>query len=146
MLGQASGIYDADMDRVLKITFAVLMAAPASASAAPARVAAPLYDAVALNIGLNCRWQPRCMADQRKAMQRALGFVGSKHPPAWRVQLCNHNASRGRNRVDWIGFNHCIRNTTLAPLPPPPRPAVRHRRRSAVERFEFDSSFDGVAA
>jgi hypothetical protein len=70
-----------------------------------------LHDPVALNIGINCQWQERCMKLHRGAMKRALYFVRVKHPPQWRVQLCNRNASRGGYRVDWIGFDHCIRNS-----------------------------------
>ena len=40
----------------------------------------------------------------------------AKYPPAsWRIQLCNRNASRGGTRVDWIGFNNCVRNASLQP-------------------------------
>ena len=28
-------------------------------------------------------------------------------------QLCNRNAGRGGYRVDWVGFEHCIRNSGL---------------------------------
>ncbi len=73
------------------------------------------YDPVALNIGVNCQWQSRCMADQRRAMNRALSFVAATRPPQWRVQLCNRNAGRGGYRVDWVGFDHCIRNSLLRP-------------------------------
>lgn len=72
-----------------------------------------LYDPVALNIGVNCQWQLRCMERQRTAMKRALAYVASRKPSQWRVQLCNRNASRGVGRVDWVGFNHCIRNPSL---------------------------------
>jgi hypothetical protein len=86
----------------------------------------PLHDSVSLNIGLNCQWQQRCIADQKKAMKRALKYVKKYEPPAWRVHLCNKNASRHRFRVDWIGFNNCIRNADLRPLPPrPPKKRVR---------------------
>ena len=74
-----------------------------------------LYDAVALNIGVNCQWQSRCMSQQRSAMKRSLGYVSSARPPHWRVQMCNRNAGRGGYRVDWIGFDHCIRNAGLRP-------------------------------
>jgi len=74
-----------------------------------------LYDAVALNIGINCQWQTHCMAQQRTAMKRSLGYVEAKRPPHWRVQMCNRNAGRGGYRVDWIGFEHCIRNDQLRP-------------------------------
>jgi hypothetical protein len=72
-----------------------------------------LYDPIALNIGVNCQWQPRCMAAQRTAMKRALAYVSSRNPPRWRVQVCNRNAGRGGYRVDWVGFDHCIRNPNL---------------------------------
>jgi hypothetical protein len=82
------------------------------AFSAPA-AAAPLHDSVSLNIGLNCQWQPRCMDLQRNAMQRALTYVHKARPAAWRIHQCNRNAARKRYRVDWIGFDNCIRNTSL---------------------------------
>ena len=85
-----------------------------------------LYDAVALNIGVNCQWQTHCMKQQRSAMKHALGYVSAENPPQWKIHLCNRNASRGGVRVDWIGYNHCIRNPSLKP--PPPRPRKRSRR------------------
>ena len=96
-----------------------LMPAAAQSSAPP-----PLYDPVFLNIGLACRWAGRCMDRQKDAMKRALKFVRKQNPPTWRVHLCNQNASRRRQRVDWIGFDHCIRNEALRPPPP-----TVHRRR-----------------
>jgi hypothetical protein len=78
----------------------------ATAAAAPN---APLFDSVRLNIGLNCRWERRCIAAQTSAMHRALAYVRTKHPPQARIHLCNRNASRGRPRIDWIGFDNCIR-------------------------------------
>lgn len=74
---------------------------------------APLHNPVVLNIGFVCKWDLRCMNRQDQAMRRALGFVRKSRPPAWKVQLCNRNASRKRTRVDWIGFNNCIRNKKL---------------------------------
>jgi hypothetical protein len=74
-----------------------------------------LYDPVALNIGVNCQWQPRCMGKQRSAMKRALSFVARQHPAHWRVELCNRNAGKGGYRVDWVGFDNCIRNAALRP-------------------------------
>ena len=82
-----------------------------------------LHDPVTLNIGVNCQWQPRCMAAQRSAMNRALRYVAMTRLPQWRIQLCNRNASRGGNRVDWLGFEHCIRNSSLL------KPAALRRRR-----------------
>lgn len=85
-----------------------------------------LYDAVALNIGVNCQWQAHCMAQQRAAMKSSLGYVSSAHPPHWRVQLCNRNANRGGYRVDWVGFEHCIRNASLQRGGPARRRPKRH--------------------
>lgn len=75
-----------------------------------------LYDPVSLNIGVNCQWQSRCIAQQHRSMKRALRYVEKQRPPQWRVQLCNRNARRAGNRVDWIGFEHCIRNPALRPV------------------------------
>lgn len=68
-----------------------------------------------LNIGHVCRWDNRCMKKQEQAMNRAVKYVRKNRPPGWKVQLCNVNASRGLNRVDWIGFGNCIRNPRLRP-------------------------------
>jgi hypothetical protein len=105
------------------IPLAALMLAPAAAEAQPR---APLQDAVALNIGLNCQWQQGCMTKQQRAMKKALKYVQKYRPAAWRVQLCNRNAGRKRYRVDWVGFDNCIRNAALRPLPP--RPLKRRSR------------------
>jgi hypothetical protein len=83
---------------------------------------APLYDPVILNIGINCQWQQSCEERQRSAMMHAAQFIAATHPQLWRIHLCNRNARRGPARVDWVGFNGCIRNSSL---PPPPR---RRRR------------------
>ena len=98
------------MERILAA--AALAALPLSASTARTAV---LHDPVALNIGVNCQWQTHCMDQQRSAMKRALAFVAKAQPPQWRIQLCNRNARRGGNRVDWVGFDHCIRNSNLRP-------------------------------
>jgi hypothetical protein len=89
-------------------------------AAAAARGSVPLRDPVVLNIGLNCQWQQRCMVDQRVAMSRALGFVRKQRPAAWRIQQCNRNAARSRSRVDWVGFDNCIRNAALRLQPARP--------------------------
>ena len=93
-----------------------------------ARSSAPLYDSNYLNIGLGCQWQEKCMAKQQKAMNKALKFVRKYDPPAWRIHLCNRNAARTRYRVDWVGFENCIRNTALRE--PPPRPARKPQSKS----------------
>ena len=105
------------MERIL--VAAALAAIPFATDAARAAV---VHDPVALNIGVNCQWQTRCMAQQRSAMKRALKYVAKARPPQWRIQLCNRNASRGGNRVDWVGYDHCIRNSAL-------RQPVRKRKR-----------------
>lgn len=112
--------------RVLRIACAALLAIGTQAGAA-----APLYDPVVLNIGLNCQWQQRCIGQQRKAMKAARKYIAKTDPPLWRIHLCNRNAGRAPERVDWIGFNNCIRNTALRPPPPPPiaPPPKRHSRR-----------------
>jgi len=106
----------------------------AFASAGEARP--PLGDPVALNIGINCQWQQSCMKTQSKAMKRALKFVKKTEPPLWRLQLCNRNAGRQRLRVDWVGFDNCIRNTVLRPIParvvkPAPSKPSRAARKKA---------------
>jgi len=117
------------------ITAAVLTVAFGPASAvARSNSPPPLYDAVFLNTGFVCRWDVRCMDRQQDAMKHALKYVRKKNPPTWRVELCNRNAGKHRDRVDWVGFDHCIRNETLRPPPPPPppvrktRPQPRHTR------------------
>jgi hypothetical protein len=96
---------------------------PAGAAARVSK--APLYDPVMLNIGFVCQWEHRCMVAQNSAMKRSVSFVRKRHPPEWRVALCNRNASRKRQRVDWVGFEHCIRNPALRPSSPM---AGRNRR------------------
>ena len=94
-------------------------------SAAFAATRAPLHDPVSLNIGLACQWQQKCIRSQTKAMKRALGYVKKAGPPTWRIHLCNRNASRKRGRVDWVGFDNCIRNAALVQ----PRRAPKRRTR-----------------
>lgn len=95
------------------------------ASEAPAT--APLYDPVALNIGISCQWQQSCQRRQTKAMRAADKYIAKVNPPLWRIHLCNKNARRGQARVDWIGFNACIRNTKLLPPKAEPRRARARR-------------------
>ncbi len=112
---------DAPMKWTPLVAFLVLW--PASGHARPG---VPLYDPVALNIGLSCQWQSRCISKQQRAMKRALKHVRAKGVPSWRIQLCNRNAARSRHRVDWIGFYNCVRNDDLRP--PPPRASSRRSR------------------
>lgn len=93
-----------------------------------------LADPVMLNIGLSCRWQKQCMSAQHSAMKKSLKYVAKYRPPQWRVQLCNKNAKKSRSRIDWVGFDHCVRNETLRPLPPPPPPPQRKLRRARAPR------------
>lgn len=90
-----------------------LVLAIAGSGVAQARPLAPLYDPIALNIGLNCQWQNHCIDKQVKAMKRARAFVATRKPPLWRIHQCNRNAARIGARVDWIGFDNCIRNVRL---------------------------------
>jgi hypothetical protein len=80
---------------------------------ADARPLAPLHDPVTLNIGLSCQWQNSCVRAQRRAMERAQSFVAERKPALWRIHQCNRNAARTGSRVDWIGFDNCIRNPRL---------------------------------
>ena len=117
----------------------MLAAIVVAALTVPARVDArsfsppPLYDPVFLNMGFVCRWDSRCMDRQKDAMNRSLRYVRKKNPPSWRLALCNRNAGRRGQRVDWIGFDHCIRNEALRPAPLPP-PRVRARAQIMAER------------
>jgi putative component of membrane protein insertase Oxa1/YidC/SpoIIIJ protein YidD len=92
---------------------------------------APINDPVQLNIGISCRWDATCMKQQQRAMKKSLAYVGKYRPPLWRIQQCNRNASRGTAKVDWAGFNNCVRNAGLIyrPPPPPPSPARKHPRK-----------------
>jgi hypothetical protein len=94
----------------VKWMIAALLVAGSGGGALAADGGAPLFDSVRLNIGLNCRWERKCIASQTRAMKRALAYVRKKHPAQVRIHLCNRNASRGRLRIDWIGFDNCIRN------------------------------------
>ena len=77
------------------------------------------------------------MDRQDDARKHALKYVRKKGPAAWRVQLCNRNAHRKAQRVDWVGFDNCIRNSTLQPLPAraikPPARAARKKVRRLTE-------------
>jgi hypothetical protein len=88
-----------------------LVLVSAALSAAPK----PIRDGVGLNIGISCQWQSACMEQQRNAMHRSLDYVARSQPPHWRIQLCNRNAGKGAGRVDWVGYDHCIRNLELKP-------------------------------
>jgi hypothetical protein len=103
----------------MKWTLAAAALGLASAAAAPARLERPpLYDPVMLNIGFICQWEHRCMVMQNGAMTRSLKYVRKRQPPSWRVEQCNRNAARKRQRVDWVGFENCIRNPVLrGPVP-----------------------------
>ena len=111
----------------LKLAIAALVLCPSGAEAATQLP--PLRNPAVLNIGFVCRWQDRCIQNQQKAMRHSLKFVAQYEPPTWRIQLCNRNAARNGTRVDWVGFNNCIRNPDLRPPPPKPAPKVRKRRR-----------------
>jgi len=123
------------MGFTLAVAAAALVVAVTGSARAEARSNAPppLYDPVFLNTGFVCRWEARCMDRQKAAMKRSLKFVRKKNPPAWRVQLCNRNAGRRGQRVDWIGFDHCIRNEALRP-PAQPQGLRKRRTRTIAQR------------
>jgi hypothetical protein len=100
------------------VLFLAMLAWSGSSTANPALLMKPAV----LNIGRTCRWDNRCMGRQERAMNKALSYVRNRRPPAWKVQRCNRNASRGNARVDWIGFNNCIRNPLV-------KSSVRRRSR-----------------
>ena len=106
-----------------------LSAAVGLPAAADARSRPPLRNPTLLNIGFVCHWQARCIKQQQRAMKRALGYVKTYQPPAWKIQVCNRNSSRNGTRKDWIGFDNCIRNPAVRPPPPPPPRPKRKRRR-----------------
>ena len=108
------------------LALAAVMAAATAAYPAQAQArATPLKNPALLNIGFVCRWQPRCIKIQEKAMQRTLKFM-KKYPPApWKVQLCNRNAARNGTRKDWVGFENCLKNPALRP------PAKSRKRRAS---------------
>src|SRR5258705_13773137 len=98
---------------------AVLAVATGSAAAdAWSNAPPPLYDPVFLNLGFVCRWEARCMDRQDDAMKRALKYVRTKHPPAWRVHPCKHHArgqgAPGRRKR----LAQCP--AERSPRPPPP--------------------------
>ena len=110
----------------LKIALAALALCSGGAMSASAQAGTklpPLRNPALLNIGFVCKWQARCIRRQQNAMARALGYVRKYRPAAWKIQLCNRNAGRNGTRVDWIGFNNCVRNPALRP------PPTRKRRR-----------------
>ena len=78
-----------------------------------AHAVAPIHDPVALNIGINCQWRQSCERRQFRAMKDAGQYIAAAHPPLWRIHLCNRNAARSPSRVDWVGFDNCIRNPRL---------------------------------
>lgn len=102
---------------------ALLIAVGAAAPASGGQSGGILRDPVMLNIGHVCQWQWECMERQRKAMTKSLRYVSKHRPPEWRIHLCNRNARRTKARVDWIGFDRCVRNEDLQ------APNAKSRRR-----------------
>ena len=101
---------------IARRALAALIVGAACAQAAPAETRAqPLRNPALLNIGFVCRWQPRCIRTQEKAMARTLKHMRKYPPAAWKVQLCNRNAARNGTRKDWVGFENCLRNAALQP-------------------------------
>lgn len=120
-----------DLVRVLPALILVWFVAPASAGT---MLRGQLADPVALNIGLGCQWELSCINRHKRAMNNALKYVAKYRPPQWRIEQCNRNAQRGRERVDWIGFNQCIRNADLRYIPPPPKLAASKKTRSKKKK------------
>jgi hypothetical protein len=106
--------------RTIKLAFAAVALWSVVGLPAAAGVP-PLRNPALLNIGFVCHWQSHCIRRQQGQMRQALGYVKSSSPPAWKIQLCNRNASRNGTRKDWVGFNNCIRNPALRQPPPPTR-------------------------
>ena len=90
---------------ILFMLLLALLGAASSAARTP-----PLRDPVLIRIGIICRWERNCVREQLAAMASALRYVERKSPPQQRINICNRNASRGSDRVDWVGFYNCIRN------------------------------------
>jgi hypothetical protein len=111
------------MKRMLAL--AAMTASSLGAAADARRDPPPLRNAALLNMGFVCRWQDPCIRKHQKAMVRALKYVKKYEPPAWKIQLCNRNASRNGTRVDWVGYDNCIRNPNLKPPPARKRRARR---------------------
>lgn len=103
----------------MPLSFAITLLASTMSADAQRRPA--LLQPAVLNIGHICDWNRRCMRKQQQAMRRALDYANKHRPPVWKVQMCNRNASRRWSRVDWVGFNNCIRNASLRPAPVPKR-------------------------
>ena len=100
---------------MIRAMFVSLALAVGVAAAAPAASRPLIRNPALLNIGFVCKWHRECIGRQERAMKRALAYVKKSRPPAWKIQLCNRNASRRGTRVDWIGYNNCIRNPSLVP-------------------------------
>ena len=99
---------------MLRVMFALLPLLGLAGAAMAAEARAPLIrNPTLLNIGFICRWHNACMDRQERAMEKALAYVRKHDVPAWKIQLCNRNASKGRSRVDWVGYNNCVRNSKL---------------------------------
>ena len=95
----------------LRLAIAVLMLGSSGALAAKPGVVHP----VVRNISTLCKGDKACIQRQWKGMQSAFAYMRAKRPPIWKIEQCNRNASRQRNRVDWLGFNNCVRNPKVKP-------------------------------
>ena len=104
--------------------------------AAPSASRAPLQDRVALNIGINCRWEQQCIRSQQFGMRGAAQYIERYDPPLWRIHQCKRNAWRKGNRLDWTGFNNCVRNAAFRYQPPARRPSTGARRHKRPGRHK----------
>ena len=100
------------------ISVTLAMAAALLSTGGEARRLPPIKNPVLLNMGFVCKWQNRCIRRQQSAMASSLKYMKARAVPAWKVRLCNRNASRGGTRKDWVGFNNCLRNPSLRPPAP----------------------------
>jgi hypothetical protein len=102
-----------------QVLAACAMIAVASAAAGQSRwdPVPPLKNPALLNVGFVCRWQQSCIKTQMRAMRSSLTYVNARNLPAWKIQLCNRNASRNGTRKDWVGFNRCVKNPAIRRKP-----------------------------
>ena len=95
--------------RRLAVIASLAFAPVAGAHAANPSVVHPVYR----NIASICGGQKSCIDRQWRGMQRAFAYMRNKGVPVWKIDVCNRNATRKSRRIDWIGFDNCIRNTKL---------------------------------
>ena len=88
---------------------ALILAMMATVDAAAQRRPPPVHPVVR-NINSLCKSQDSCVQRQWRGMQAAFAYMRAKRLPVWKIEQCNRNAAKQRSRIDWVGFNNCIRN------------------------------------